>query len=252
MSLLATLANVALAGAGYGALRNEAEKRRLDQRGGALGWIERMSRPRANSPLDRLIAGLRQRREAGEAGFDPNDPFALVVDAFQKSDVGRRVSGWMGGDDAAAAAGSGSAPSGASAEPGFAERVKAAGEGQAVQTSPEHEAVAALLLRAMIQGARADGHIDPDQRDRIVAAAEKGTAQDINFVLREMSAPVDARALAAATPPDLAEAVYAAAASTARADNPAESAFLSELAAALGLDRDTGERVVSLREPGSA
>jgi len=97
---------------------------------------------------------------------------------------------------------------------------------------------AMLLLRAMIQGAKADGQIDGQEMQRIMGRLEEaGESDDArHFVLQEMSRPVDIEGLAAeARDPQEAAEIYAASLLAITVDSEAERDYLARLAAALRL-----------------
>lgn len=97
---------------------------------------------------------------------------------------------------------------------------------------------AMLMLRAMIQAAKADGQIDGQEMERITGkldeAGEDHAARD--FVLRELRSPVDVNALArdVRSPQEGAE-IYAASLMAIEVDSQAERDYLARLAQALGL-----------------
>jgi uncharacterized membrane protein YebE (DUF533 family) len=95
---------------------------------------------------------------------------------------------------------------------------------------------ASVLLRAMIQAAKADGQIDNQEMQRIMGKLAEGgeDAAARDFVLQEMSKPVDIAGLAALaqTPHDAAE-IYAASLVAITVDSDAERDYLAKLAAAL-------------------
>ncbi len=102
----------------------------------------------------------------------------------------------------------------------------------------EAETSAALMLRAMIQAAKADGHIDPQERQQIIDhVGADADAEDLSFVKEQLDAPVDIAALAADTPEALRVRVYTMSLMSVRLDTPAEAVYLDRLAAALGLDQ---------------
>ena len=109
-------------------------------------------------------------------------------------------------------------------------------------TPEEVHRSATLVLRAMIQAAKADGQLDSREIERITGklheAGEDPEARD--FVLREMSSPVDVEGLAreARTPKEAAE-VYAASLMAIEVDTQAERDYLARLAGALGLAQPT-------------
>lgn len=121
------------------------------------------------------------------------------------------------------------------AEAGTSSPVEAAEEALPMQ---DH-ASAELLLRAMINAAKADGQIDGGEMQRIVGKLEEGGAdgEARDFVLQEMRKPLDIDALVARVrTPALAAEVYAASLLAIEVDTPAEEAYLRQLAQKLRLD----------------
>ena len=106
--------------------------------------------------------------------------------------------------------------------------------------APGGEGTLALtLLHAMIAAAKADGHVDADERARIVGRLDDIglSAEDRGFLEEELAAPVDIdRLVREATTPAVAAEIYAASLLVITPDNPAEQAYLQLLAARLGLD----------------
>ena len=94
----------------------------------------------------------------------------------------------------------------------------------------------------MIGAAKADGHIDQDEMQKVIGrlAQDTVTADEKQFVLEQMAAPVDLTELAAEVrSPTQAAQVYAASLLAITADSPQEKAYLADLARALGLDDAT-------------
>lgn len=104
---------------------------------------------------------------------------------------------------------------------------------------------ARLMIRAMIQAAKADGEIDADERAKIMDHLKDASDEEIAFVEAELSAPVDVMALANAAGDGAKAQVYAAARMAIKVDNPQENAYLNQLATALGLDAGTRARLDS-------
>lgn len=102
---------------------------------------------------------------------------------------------------------------------------------------------ARLMIRAMIQAAKADGEIDADERAKIMDHLTDASDEEIAFVEAELDAPVDVTALAATTGEAMKAQVYAAARMAIQVDTPQENAYLNQLAAALGLDAGTRARL---------
>lgn len=94
------------------------------------------------------------------------------------------------------------------------------------------------LLRAMITAAEADGLIDAEEQQTILARArEAGLSEEaVRSLEAEIRAPLTLPQLVARTPDTLRDEVYAAALIAITADTEAERQFLDRLAGQLGLD----------------
>ncbi len=98
-----------------------------------------------------------------------------------------------------------------------------------------------LILKAMIAAAKADGHVDEQEQQKIQQAVESmGAGDSVNqLVTNELNKPLDPSELArnAATPEQAAE-IYLASLLVADEQNFMEKAYLKELASQLGLADD--------------
>jgi len=103
----------------------------------------------------------------------------------------------------------------------------------------ELEKGAELILRAMINAAKADGRIDQQEVQRIVGkleeAGEPEEARD--FVLAEMGKPLDLEGFLAEARqrPSLAPQIYAASLLAIEVDTPAEKEYMQQLASHLNI-----------------
>ena len=116
-------------------------------------------------------------------------------------------------------------------------------EDEALDASPEQEVAAGLMLRAMIQSAKADGRIDMEEQRRLMEHLSDLDPEERAFVQAEMEAPVDPEDLARQTPRGLETAVYAMSVMAIDVDTSAERDHLSRLANALGLERGEATRI---------
>jgi uncharacterized membrane protein YebE (DUF533 family) len=103
----------------------------------------------------------------------------------------------------------------------------------------ELEQNAELVLKAMINAAKADGSIEESEVTRIVGKVqENGVDPDSQaFLKSEMEKPMDTAGLVAAArgKPELAAQLYAASLLAIEVDTPAEKEYLAQLSASLGL-----------------
>ncbi len=106
------------------------------------------------------------------------------------------------------------------------------------ETAPQAEAAAGLLLRAMIQSAKADGEIDAAEQEKIMeTVGDDADPRDVAFVRAQLAAPVDVDALAADTPDAQKAQVYSMSLMSIRVDTASEAQYLDSLARALGLNQ---------------
>ncbi len=97
------------------------------------------------------------------------------------------------------------------------------------------EANAKLMLRAMIQAARADGAISDEERAALEPYLNQLGDEERAFVEEELAAPVDPLALAREAGEGAKAQIYAAAATISKGDSAAEKQFLTSLAQGLAL-----------------
>lgn len=102
----------------------------------------------------------------------------------------------------------------------------------------DDEREAGLVIRAMVQAARADGGIDPDERSALMEILSDADESDQRFIDQAMEEDVDAAALARDVPEGAELEVYSAALMAIEPDNRAEAEYLHALARGLGLDED--------------
>lgn len=111
------------------------------------------------------------------------------------------------------------------------------GVSPAAPTTPEaRQRLAAATIVAMIQAAKADGHVDDAERAAILAKVGPVEAAAKAFLDTELAAPLDFdRVAGLATTPQEAAHLYAASLLAIDPDQPAEQAYLEALAGRLGL-----------------
>lgn len=128
---------------------------------------------------------------------------------------------------------------------------------EAAQSSLEGEQVEALsgemqerrsleLLQAMIMAARADGHIDEQERALITGQIDAlGADQELhNWVQQQLNAPLDAQALAdQADSPQAAREMYLISVAVTDDQNPMERAWLDQLASALNIPAEVAREL---------
>ncbi len=112
-----------------------------------------------------------------------------------------------------------------------------------VAPTPEQNAVAGLMLKAMIQAAKSDGKIDDKEKQRLLGQLGDLDDDERQFIREQMAAPVDAEALARDVPKGLEKQVYTMSVMAIDFDNQNEARYLRDLAQAMGLNGDQVSRI---------
>lgn len=107
----------------------------------------------------------------------------------------------------------------------------------AIEPTPDQEAAAGLMLRAMIQAAKSDGTLDDAEREKLIGQlGDDVDADEAAFVQAEMQSPVDVDGLVAQIPTGMEQQIYAVSVMAIDLDSSAEAKYLHQLATGLGLD----------------
>lgn len=101
------------------------------------------------------------------------------------------------------------------------------------------------LIRAMITAADADGLIDAEERESILARAREAglDAESLQALNIEINAPMNLKQLLVRTPDHLRDETYAAALIAITADSQEERDFLDQLAIGLKLDTQARQEI---------
>ena len=267
MSLMGTLAKMAV---GYAAARGVDK---LNQAGGLQKVLGGGAQLPATDPTAKAqaqvtdamttnpMAGMMDKlKESGldlgglmGGGAGGKNPMTDMMEKMQSGGLGGMLGGLMGGGAPGATGdktggllssvpGGGAGLAGVLAALGGAAAMTGKGAGKAIDQiqaaapNAQAEETASLMLRAMIQAAKADGQIDEAERAKILETlGDDADAQDVAFVQAQLKAPIDVAGLASATPDALKPQVYAASLMTIRVDTAEEAQYLDALAKAMGL-----------------
>jgi uncharacterized membrane protein YebE (DUF533 family) len=111
----------------------------------------------------------------------------------------------------------------------------------------ELERHAELVLKSMINAAKADGQIDKEEIRRIVGKLQEVgvDAETQQYVMAEMKKPMETQQLVAAAHgrPELAAEMYGASLLAIEVDTPAEKKYLEQLAAGLRVSPEVAQRI---------
>lgn len=106
------------------------------------------------------------------------------------------------------------------------------------QANAQEEAAAELLIRAMLQAAKADGEIDAAEKQKLLERLGELDQQEVAFVNRELGKGIDLEGLARETPRGMEAQVYMMSLMGIDLDSQQEAQYLHDLGGALGMDRN--------------
>jgi uncharacterized membrane protein YebE (DUF533 family) len=102
---------------------------------------------------------------------------------------------------------------------------------------------ATLLIRAMINAAKADGVVDSEEQQRILGRLGEITQDEIDFVRDELAQPLDLEGFARSIPQGLEQQVYAISLMAIDLDSQAEAQYLHSLAQATRISPQVSNQI---------
>ena len=102
---------------------------------------------------------------------------------------------------------------------------------------------ASLIIRAMINAAKSDGSIDQAEQDKVIAKLGDVTQEEIDFVKREFSAPLDVQNFARSIPKGMEQQIYAVSLMAIDLDKNSEAQYLADLAKNLGVSTHVANQI---------
>ena len=115
--------------------------------------------------------------------------------------------------------------------------------GASVQATTSEEEKATILLKAMIQAAKADGKLDADEQAKITKHIGDVTPQEIEIVKAEMAAPLDVQGMIKATPRGMEQEVYLMSLLAINLDSNEEAHYLDTLARGLNISHQVANEI---------
>ena len=237
MSFMRTLATVAV---GFAAAKGV---QKYTQMGGMAGMQDMMKNAQGPGGMTDQLAQMADKMGIPGGSKAVKD---LMASFNMPGGTSMAGMGGLGGMGDAAAAGFGgllSAIKGAATAGGQQMDEMMDGLFKNTPVSLAAENNAKLMIRAMIQAAKADGEIDKEEQKTIMEALKGAPKEEIDFVKAELAKPVDVMSLAQDAGEATKAQVYATSLMAIRVDNPNEIAYLRQLATALGMDDAARDKV---------
>lgn len=102
---------------------------------------------------------------------------------------------------------------------------------------------ALVLVRAMVNAAKSDGQLSPDEQQAILQQVGDTSPETIQFLREEFSRPLDVREFAWSVPLGLEQQVYSMSLMSIRLDSDREAGYLRDLAHGLRLRPEVWEQI---------
>lgn len=103
----------------------------------------------------------------------------------------------------------------------------------------EAEVQATLIIRAMINAAKADGNIDQEEQENIISKLGTIEADEAEFIRNEFNAPLDVNTFVNSVPDGMQQQIYALSLAAIDLDTTQEAQYLHQLAQGFDLSQDT-------------
>ena len=104
---------------------------------------------------------------------------------------------------------------------------------------------ATIMIRAMVNAAKADGRVDKQEQEAILGKLGSVTQDEIDFINAELAKPVDVHGFAHSVPKGMENQVYAMSLMAIDLDSQAEAKYLHELCQCLELSPQTANQIHS-------
>ncbi len=111
---------------------------------------------------------------------------------------------------------------------------------EVADTTPSQEEQAKVLLKAMINAAKVDGQIDKDEQAKIVKYIGEVSEEELSFVQKEISSPLDLEGVIASAKGIEGE-VYLSSLMTIDLDSKEEALYLDKLAKGLNISEESAD-----------
>lgn len=107
----------------------------------------------------------------------------------------------------------------------------------------EAEEQAKLIIRAMINSAKADGKIDQQEQDNIIAKMGDIDAEEAEFIRSEFQAPLDVEGFVRSVPRGMEQQIYTLSLAAIDLDTQQEAQYLHQLAQGFGISQEASNQL---------
>jgi len=102
---------------------------------------------------------------------------------------------------------------------------------------------AEIMIRAMINAAKADGQVDQEEQQKILGKLGDVTQDEVDFVRRELAEPLDVDRFIRTIPRGMEQQIYAVSLMAIDLDSNAEAQYLHKLAQGIGISSEVSNTI---------
>ncbi|MBX2881470.1 MAG: tellurite resistance TerB family protein, partial [Granulosicoccus sp.] len=113
----------------------------------------------------------------------------------------------------------------------------------AQEPTQEHNQQAEVMLKAMLNAAKCDGELDQAEKEKIMKNLDDVSAEDMEFIRRELAAPVDVASFVRDVPRGMEQQVYLMSLMAIDLDSRAEADYLDSLAKGMGISEQASNQI---------
>ncbi len=197
--------------------------------GGLLGSLTNGSKGTQGGGIGDLLGSLAGGSKNAQGG-GLGDLLGSLTGSSNNSQQGGGLGGLLNSLAGSSQNNGGSAPmANNNSAGGLGDLLSSAFAGQEVKAEPDQEKQAELILKAMISAAKADGHIDAKEQQKITEHIGDITPEEIEFVRNEMQSPLDIEGLIASIPTGMEQQVYMMSLLAIDLDSQVEAEYMDKL-----------------------
>jgi uncharacterized membrane protein YebE (DUF533 family) len=113
-----------------------------------------------------------------------------------------------------------------------------------IGVDPQEAATQAeIMIKSMINAAKADGNIDKEEQEHVISKLGDITQSEADFVRSEFNAPLDVDAFIRSIPRGMEQQVYAVSLTAIDLDTNKEAHYLAQLAKGLGISHELANNI---------
>ena len=234
VGMLAKVAMGAMVSRGAGRMLGGGSGGGLGGLGSLLGGGQQQQSGGLGGLLGGLLGGQQQHQQQGGGGIGD-----LLGSVLSGGGAGGGAGGGLGGLLNGLASGGQQQGGGG----GLGDLLNQALGGGSVQPTQDQNNQAEVMLRGMINAAKCDGNVDPQEQEKIVEHLGDLSQDEINFVRNEFQQPLDLDGFVRSVARGSEQQVYLMSLLGIKLDSQVEAQYLDKLAKGLGISQQQANQI---------